>query len=206
MRKITKQDVPPELTQWQRHNSGKRYEDLTEVERQAIRRACLDEQKGLCAFCCCAVTADNGHNAHILSRKHYPGLSLDWNNLVASCRAVEHCGLYQGQKDLPLTPLMPECETEFRFYTSGRVKACTHRAQMTLEALNLDSLSLRRKRKDALEFLIYSLEFHPVEDIPTWDAELVQAFIAECGRETDGILFPYAPVLANIVRQYLVSP
>ena len=203
MRKITKTVPPPELTQWQRRNRGKHYNELTEAERRAMRQACLDEQKGLCAFCCCSTTVDNGRNAHILSQKSFPRQSLNWNNLVASCMAVEHCGTYQRGKNIPLTPLMPECETELRFYISGKVKACTHRAQETIEALNLDSRVLRRKRKDALEFFVYSLEFHPVDDIPTWDEELIQAFIAECGQETDGILLPYAPVLANIVHQFL---
>jgi hypothetical protein len=116
---------------------------------------------------------------------------------------VEHCGRHQGQKDIPLTPLMPECETELRFYASGRVRALTPRAQTTLEILNLDCPILRHKRKNALEALLYSLEFHPVDDIPLWDAELIHYFIAECGNETDGILPPYAPVLANIVGQFL---
>jgi hypothetical protein len=101
---------------------------------------------------------------------------------------------------------MPECETELRFYASGKVRALTPKAQVTLDVLNLDSPVLRHKRKNALDALLYSLEFHPVEDIPLWDAELIQVFIAECGRETDGVLLPYAPVLANIVGQLLGTP
>ena len=97
---------------------------------------------------------------------------------------------------MPLTPLMPECETELQFYASGKVKALTLRAQKTIEALNLDSPILRYQRKSALEFLVYSSEFHHVEDIPTWDAQLIDAFIAECSKQVDGILLPYAPVLS----------
>jgi uncharacterized protein (TIGR02646 family) len=160
-------------------------------------------KKGLCAFCCCSVTVDDGHNAHILSQARYPHQSLNWANLVTSCNADKHCGIYQGQNDIPLTPLMPQCETEFKFYVTGRVKALTSRAQKTLEILNLDSPVLRSKRRNALDTLLYSLEFHPVDDIPVWDEELIQAFIAECSKEADGVLFPYAPVLANIVRQFL---
>jgi uncharacterized protein (TIGR02646 family) len=203
MRKITKAAPPPELTQWQRHNPGKQYSDLTARERRIIRKACLDEQKGLCAFCCCSTTVDNGHNAHILGQACAPRQSLDWENLVGSCSAVEHCGIYQGQNDIPLTPLMQECEVELKFYTTGMVKALTDRAQETLNVLNLNSPVLRRKRKDALDTLLYSSGFHPVDDIPKWDEELIHAFIAECGKEADGVLFPYAPVLANIVRQFL---
>jgi uncharacterized protein (TIGR02646 family) len=205
MRKITKTGPPSELTQWQRRNRGRHYTDIPQKERRAIRQACLDEQKGLCAFCCRSATVDEGHNAHIRSQSRYPQQSLDWSNIVASCTAVEHCGIFQGQNDIPLTPLMPECETELLFYASGRIKACTDRAQKTIDILNLDSLLLRHKRKKALESLVYSLEFHPVDDIPTWDAELIQIFIAACDREIDGVLLPYAPVLANIIHQFLNS-
>jgi uncharacterized protein (TIGR02646 family) len=206
MRKITKTGPPPELTHLRHRNPGTRYNNLSSVERRVIRKACLDEQKGLCAFCCCSITVDNAHNDHLLGQARHPQRSLDWDNIVAGCTAAEHCGNYQGQRDIPLTPLMPECETELQFYVSGTVKSLTDRAKRTVEILNLDSSILRLKRKHALDALLYSSEFYPAEDIPVWDEELIQAFIAECGKEMDGILSPYAPVLANIVRQFLPLP
>jgi uncharacterized protein (TIGR02646 family) len=203
MRKITKAGPPPELTRRQRRNPDSHYNDLTDEERRIVRKACLAEQKGLCAFCCCSITVDTGQNAHIFSKTRYPQRSLDWDNLVAGCTSYKHCGTYQKTRDIPLTPLMPECETELQFYTSGSVKACSPRAQTTIEVLNLDDPVLRAKRKKALYDLLYSSEFHPVEDIPAWDAELVQAFIAVCGKEEDGELPSYGPVLANIIRGFL---
>ena len=201
MRKIAKAGAPRELARWQ--SRGRHYKDLTQKERRTIRKYCRAEQKGLCAFCCAPVTENNGRNAHILCQARHPHKSLDWNNIVTSCETAEHCDTYQGGEDIPLTPLMPECETELLFKMSGRVEALTPKAQRTLEVLNLDCPGLQRKRKFALESMLLSLEFHPVEDIPEWDEELIQCVIAECDKDKDGILFPYAPVIANIVRQFL---
>lgn len=55
MRKIIKGSEPTELSQWKRYNPNKRYQNLTKVERQAIRQACLEEQYYLCAYCCYSI-------------------------------------------------------------------------------------------------------------------------------------------------------
>lgn len=206
MQKITKGDEAPELSRWRRRHPGMHYNDIGVEDgdvRRSIRRDCLKEQNGLCAFCCSPVSIDNGHNAHIRSKTLYPRNSLDWDNIVASCMAEEHCGMYQKRNDIPLTPLMPECELELKFYVSGKVHATTERAQRTIDVLNLNSADLCRKRKKALEDLVYSLGFYPVEDISTWDSELIQGFIEECNKVINDDLTPYAPVLVNIVRQFL---
>lgn len=209
MRYITKENEPPELVRWKRRNPGKRYRDLSEVERQAIRRECVSEQHGLCAFCCTRITASgrDAHNAHLQSQTDFPQHSLDWTNIVASCNNRATCGSSQGHATPPLSPLMPECETELLFYVSGRVEGLTDRAQKAIELFQLDCKQLRDKRKKAIsDFLYINGYFPPEEDILSWDAEIWRAIITQClTPDENKELAPFAPALAGIGRHLFPS-
>lgn len=205
MRHITKGNEPPELVSWKRKNPGKHYGDLSEMERQAIRRECVSEQRGLCAFCCTRITASgrDAHNAHLQSQADFPQHSLDWTNIVASCNNRETCGSSQGHTTPPLSPLMPECETELRFHLSGRVTGETPRARETIKLFQLDGDQLRNRRKKAIDDFFYINEYYPPEEDPlSWDAEIWRAIITQClTPDENNELAPFAPVLAGIGRQ-----
>lgn len=209
MRYITKENEPPELVRWKRKNPGKHYKDLSEVERQAIRRECVREQYGLCAFCCTRITASgrDAHNAHLQSQTHFPQRSLDWTNIVASCNNRATCGSSQEHATPPLSPLMRECETELLFYVSGRVEGLTDRAQKAIELFQLDCDQLRSKRKKAIsDFLYINGYFPPEEDPLSWDAEIWQEIITQClTPDENKELAPFAPALAGIGRQLFPS-
>lgn len=170
MRKVNKSEEPQALTAWRKRNPDKHtYADLTNSECRAIRTRCIEEQKGLCAFCCERISLDASHNAHLLSQRRYPQHSLDHRNIVASCESGENCGKFQGTKELPLTPLMEACETELKFALSGRVSALSERAQKTIDALNLNAPGLCQRRKKAIRDMELEPDFHPVDAICTWD-------------------------------------
>lgn len=207
MRNITKQAEPAELTRWKRKNPGKSYADLSAKERQIVRMACLKEQHYLCAFCCRPVKLEQGRNAHLRSQFKFPVEALNWSNIVASCDTADTCDTFQKRAELPLTPLMKECETELRFYQSGKVEGLTPRAKKTIAALNLNCPSLRQRRARAIKDFLYDGEyFPPEEDVAQWDMELWADIINTCCRpDTQGRLAPYAPVLENIGRQFLAA-
>lgn len=209
MRHITKENEPPELVRWKRKNPGKRYKDLSEVERQAIRRECVREQYGLCAFCCTRITASgrDAHNAHVQSQTDSPQRSLDWTNIVASCNNGETCGSSQGHATPPLSPLMPECETELCFHLSGKVTGETPRARESIELFQLDCDQLRNKRKKAISDFLYINEYYPPEEDPlSWDAEIWRAIITQClTPDENNELAPFAPALAGIGRRLFPS-
>ena len=209
MRHITKENEPPELVRWKRKNPGKRYKDLSEVERQAIRRECVREQYRLCAFCCTRITASgrDAHNAHVQSQTDSPQRSLDWTNIVASCNNGETCGSSQGHATPPLSPLMPECETELCFHLSGKVTGETPRARESIELFQLDCDQLRNKRKKAISDFLYINEYYPPEEDPlSWDAEIWRAIITQClTPDENNELAPFAPALAGIGRRLFPS-
>lgn len=213
MRKIDKGNEPDSLSTFKRTNPYSRYGDLSEVERQDIRKACTKEQFHLCAYCCQAITGNNADsmNEHVEAQNLAPNRTLDFSNLVASCKTSKQCDSAHGSQPLPLTPLMQECEKELRFKRSGRVEGLTDRAKLSIRVLNLgdtedNNKSLIEKRKQLVDVLILSkyssnLDSLTMED----DIGLLEELINELVQPKKGKLEPFSPVLVNILREHLAS-
>ena len=208
MRKIDKGDEPVVLTGWKRNHPQGRYDDLTDAERQAIRHACLTEQYFLCAYCCkqIGVKDDDCMNEHVEARRLAPNRSLDFSNIVASCKTPKQCDAVHGSTPLPLTPLMLECETELRFKISGRVEGLTDRAKETIRVLNLgdtehSNRSLVETRKQLINTLLMANGVDADEGLE--DEALIEMVLADIQQPTNGKLEAYAPVVVNILQQWL---
>lgn len=208
MRKINKGAEPNTLKAFKRANPLARYNNLSEVERQDIRLGCAIEQFYLCAYCCQSISATNQDtmNEHVEAQALAPNRTLDFNNLVASCKTPKQCDAIHGSQPLPLTPLMPECETELRFKLSGRVEGLTDRAREAIRVLNLgdteeNNKGLIERRKQLVNTLIWEgygdPEFLTLED----DRELLGELLDELSQPRNGKLEPFAPVLVNILTQ-----
>lgn len=206
MRKITKGIEPAALRKWKRINPLARYSDLTAEMRLAIREQCIQEQFGLCAYCCKAISLTTAHNEHVIAQKLAPQRSLDFANIVASCPTLRQCDAAHGSQNLPLTPLMNECELELKFFLSGRVEGLTERARQTIDVLNLGeserhNRSLVSERRELLSALLYRSgmnHYDPEDD------ELLQLFLEELQQsDIEQRLLPYAPVLINVIRHQL---
>lgn len=204
MRHIQKKGIPPNLDTWKTENPSLTYKDMPETERRAIRQHGLIEQGYLCAYCTCPVTVDSGVNAHLVAQSVRPHAALDWHNIVVSCDTNCQCDKKQGARTLRLTPLMPECEKELSFTLSGKISSSTERAQDAITMLALNVRSLSNKRRNAIDIILYgraikSMELMAQEEC--WDELLYQ-----CEHpNADGAFMPYAPVLANILRQLIAS-
>lgn len=209
MRKIEK-GVLPVLEHWKLRNKGKRYADLVGHEeiKDAIRSACVAEQYGLCAYCCRRITdtKDSAHNEHVEAQSLAPGRTLDFQNLVASCNKANQCGIAHAHRTLPLTPLMPECETELQFEFSGLVTGIGDRAVTTIRALNLgDSRQANRglvsERKAMIDSLMFSYGTDPAK-LVLEDEELLELMLDDLSGINDQQLQPFSPVLANVIRRF----
>lgn len=206
MKKINKGSEPESLALWKRRNRNKRYQDVNSDIRQDIRKACVSEQFYLCAYCCAEIDADNHscHNEHVEAQYIAPNRTLDYNNIVASCNTNKQCGHSHASKDLPLTPLMDECESEFKFYINGKVKGLSERAKKSIDILNLGDEEQKNRylietRKRLIESLIYEKGEKP-GDIQLLDDELIDILINDISQPKDFKLVPFSPVLVNILR------
>ena len=206
MRKITKGAEPKELSDWKRKNPHGRYPDLTNIERGAINQSTRKEQFGLCAYCCKAIDENNSMNEHIEAQNIAKNRTLDFSNIVASCTTKGRCDDVHGSQPLPLTPLMDECETELKFYFSGKVEGLTDTANISLDVLALrgteDKDSIKYERKYMIENLL-------VPDTPDGmnflEDDLIAVLIDELVTPNEnGQLQAYSPVLVNVLRQMMV--
>ena len=202
MKKINKSAEPQELVQWKRRNPDKHlYSDLTHVERQAIQRVNLHDQRGLCAYCCDRITEASSMNEHVQDRQRYKSRQLDFGNIVASCTTSGQCDDAHKAQELPLTPLMDECETELKFYFSGRVKGKTDRARKSIAVLKLDNRALTSKRKHLLDALIFEAGEQP-DQLHLLDGALMEILIEDVQATDDaGCLRPFSPVLVNVLKE-----
>ncbi len=147
MREITKGQPLASLQQWVRakprdKNANQWFQELYAQKNGislAIRQQCAQEQFYLCAYCCDRVTGTNRDtvNEHVEARDLAPARSLEFTNIVASCKTKGQCDDSHKNQPLLLTPLMPECETEFIFKISGRIEGTTPKAIDAIKVLNL---------------------------------------------------------------------
>lgn len=213
MRRIDKGVEPASLSAFKRAMLHARYPDLSELERQDIRHACTAEQFYLCAYCCHVISGSNVDtmNEHVEAQDIAKNRTLDFNNLVASCRTPNQCDAAHGSQALPLTPLMPECETELRFKLSGRVEGLSDRAREAIRILNLgdteqNNKALIEKRKQLVDGLIWANYGNDPDQLQLEeDEELIRILIDDLARPQNGRLEPFAPVLSNILRGRLAA-
>lgn len=204
MRKIVKGQEPDELSTWKRANPNRRYEHTTGIVKQAIRHACIDEQFGLCAYCCKPITpnSDSSHNEHVEAQHIAPNRTVDFGNIVASCETRGQCGKAHGNQSLPLTPLMDECETEFKFKYSGKIEGKTPRANTSIDVLKLNNQALKEARRVAIEALLYEFGCPPNETADL-EADTICILLDDLAPREGCNLKPYSPVLTNILQHEL---
>lgn len=218
MRKINKGEPPESFANWVRGKPNNMDENqwFQALYKQGQYQIVSDlshhnaaEQYYLCAYCCDCLTGDSSDtvNEHVEARAVAPRRSLDHANIVASCKTKNQCDNAHKSQVFTLTPLMNECETELKFKISGRVEGSTTRAQETIRVLNLgdnerNNKSLIEKRKQLSHSLMWSNGINPADGLE--DEELLLAVIDDFMTPKDGKLEAFAPVVANILRNWIV--
>lgn len=217
MRKITKDEPPESFKAWVRRkpknmNENQWFQALYEQQQWRVvsdlSRHNAAEQFYLCAYCCNCITGESADtvNEHVEARAVAPRRSLDHDNIVASCKTKNQCDNAHKSQVFTLTPFMDECESELKFKISGRVEGSTNRARKTIQVLNLgdneaNNKSLIEKRKQLSHSLMWSNGIDPINGLE--DEELLLAVIDDLMTPKDGKLEAFAPVVANILRNWI---
>ncbi len=158
MKKIDRREEPDFWIEYKRLHPRQCYADLKKTPegnelRRRMRMYLVESQYGLCAYCCRKVGIDDSLNEHIRPQSVYSDESMEYDNLVASCKTEgtdATCGARKGNdydQNLFVSPLDEECEKKFVFYPNGEMEGIGDGGRYTCELLNLNAYELQRARR-----------------------------------------------------------
>ena len=203
MRTIVKRSEPPALRAHRETPHGD-YDNYPEKDR--LRKALVDEQRGLCCYCMAGISdaRDRMKIEHWRSRARYPGEQLDYPNLLGAClgggsgrgerrrRRDLHCDTHKADRDLRWNPADPDhrVEARLRYEADGTIRADDADFDDQLDTvLNLNLPLLKNNRKSVLDAMLTWWRVR-AEPAPGSRLEI------EVRRRTagDGLLQPYVQV------------
>ena len=173
MHQLDRSHVPFPACLGQYQHGRNNWNDLSDVDRQAIRAALEAMQGRRCAYCECRLDAHHGqHIEHCRQRGRSPQGPFDWHNLFWSCERNNSCGKHKDEcggynHDDLIKPDVEDPEQFFLFVSNGSIvlragltAAQQHRAKETLRILNLDAQwgPLRHMRQRAARGYIRVVE------------------------------------------------
>lgn len=167
-----KQNEPPTLKAYRETTPNASYSGFTDTE-QLLKKALLDEQGHLCAYCNGRISLKLNENGkprieveHFLSQDAHPEKDLDYENLLGVCNGItiqknEHCD--KSKKAEPLQKLDPRhasIESKLTYSLKGFIS--TVKADPIVEAdlklLNLNDSFIVGSRKQAMDEALKELK------------------------------------------------
>lgn len=162
MRRVHKGSPPRAAVEL--HAQGARWGEETGAQKAELRRAALEEQRHLCAYCNQRLDEAGAHIEHWVPRSDPGSRHFRWADLLAVCDGGEAaggrerwCDRSRGDQPLTLHPARPtpNPEATVRYLADGRVCAADAALHGELErTLNLNAALLVRARRQALDGLL----------------------------------------------------
>ena len=160
MRLINKGAEPRTLTQHRStlHSDYDNYQD-----KDGLRRALVTEQRGLCCYCMGRIFPEPRKMKieHWRCVARYPGVQLNYKNLLGSCRGgessgrkLQHCDTRKADRDLRWNPADPNhrVESRVKYSVDGTIRSVDGNFDRQLnEDLNLNIRFIKNGRKSVLE-------------------------------------------------------
>lgn len=119
--------------------------------RQKLRKHLIAEQYSVCCYCCREIDSDNSLNEHIKPQSVFSEQTMDYENIIASCRGKNStCGPHKDKaydEALFVSPLDTDYEEHFAFAPDGSIIGLTDKGEYTIKLLGLDSYALQSARK-----------------------------------------------------------
>ena len=163
---IQKNEEPDEIVRWKRkfknvHGRVPQYDDIRQAqEKKILKEALMSEQKKVCCYCCTRLRIEQMHIEHFRPQSTYPDLSLEYDNLLASCQGEKQLGKNCGHakknqfdETLMISPLEEGCEQHFVYQWDGTVESASMEdkvAKYTIDVLALNERRLCKARETAI--------------------------------------------------------
>lgn len=149
-----------------------------------IKEALLAETHEKCAYCECKIRhISYGDVEHILPKKIYPDLYVDWNNLTLSCEICNRSGKhdYDNKTDPLINPYIDEPSNHLLAlgpmltnYKGSR------KGMITIKILDLNRTDLFEKRKECLERINVLVNTYHAENNSDIKEIIKHELIEEC--------------------------
>ena len=183
MQKIDKLgSMPIETAKSFKKYQTKNWGEIPEAIKAPLRQQLYDEQHGVCCYCCKSLGNENTTIEHLKSRDDYPHKCFDYDNLLLSCRTAKQCDNAKGSQELPLTPLMYECENEINLNLAGELESDSERGLESIEILKLNNRQIRNWRKSLIDTI--SFVFDPAQSnsppISIQDPQTLKLMLDSC--------------------------
>lgn len=187
MVRIRKRSEPACLTAERAAN--RRFDDIDGECKQSMRKALVGEQRELCCYCMCRISAGATTMVieHLVAQSdptRGQQLAMDWQNLFGSCTggrrgpvSSHHCDA--SKQDTPLSFVLTDAniESKIRYLGNGEIGSPDPTLDRELkQVLCLNVAHLPNNRSAALEgFLAYCTRRAP----GAWTTEKIDKFINE---------------------------
>lgn len=206
---IAKGSTPKSLSDYQSHpNAVYDGQNFTPVKDE-IRKALVNEQKGICAYCMRRIRPDSKHMKveHWQSQDSYPTEQLNYRNMLGVCLGHEGspqkdqtCDTRKGELELKYNPANHLHNVNSKIYyksEDGRINSSDEEFSQqiggeTNSVLNLNHPIIKRNRLEVLKGLQATLSKKPGQRTK---AELMRLLKAQESKteysEYVGVLFYY---------------
>jgi uncharacterized protein (TIGR02646 family) len=136
-------------------NQSSSWEEISEVRYDLRKHILENEQHNLCVYCEKKITADKEKSNidHFKTRNLFPHLTFEYTNLFVSCNNSNHCSSYKDKKGLSIEQFndllhpFENIENTIDHTYTGELEAKNSKGNFTIEALNLNYISLIEERK-----------------------------------------------------------
>lgn len=164
MKYIQKGQEPQSFTNWKNLANDDwqpTYDNLSGQEKKDVKNALISEQGGICCYCEIKLKYDDSHIEHLDPQSNSEQGRLDFNNMLCSCQQKLdkgeplHCGNSKGDEIIPITPLMSDCESKFKYTYDGQILHIDEASELTIKHLQLDIDKLNKLRESAIDSILY---------------------------------------------------
>jgi len=191
---------PTSLSDWkkqdkmfQRNNAKwKRFRTVKEREyKKEFTYDLIEEQSYLCCYCEQKINIYDSHLEHLIPQDldKFSEYLFDYDNLLCSCQLEiksgkpRHCGNSKGNRIIPITPLMEDCEEKFIYTEDGYIQHTDKASEDTIEYLQLNIDKLNKLRESAIDSILY---LDPIEKDELLSEEDSKVFAQDYLKIKDG--------------------
>lgn len=209
---IKKGTEPRELTEY-KVQPGANYSDFR--DKDAVRKALLAEQGGLCAYCMSRITSDTMKIEHWNAQHALDGsgisTALDYRNMLGVCYGNEGspypeqtCDAHRRNVQLHVDPQNQEMIAKIRYQSNGIIFSDDESINNDLNCvLNLNSTHsyLVKNREAAITALQRYLKSRKKDG--TWSIALLSKAKEHFESKNDGLYSPYLGAILYFIDHYM---